>query len=298
MRNFVFYHDHCTDGFGAAYAAWLKFQEQAEYIPVSYGQCRTISDVINLPKNAPTDDAVFYILDFSFPLDVMHELFERAHRVVWLDHHKTAFEMMNSDPAEVYRVCDPEQDIILDNSMSGAMLAWCYFHGGTNIPLLIQHIDDRDRWQFKMDGSKEVHAALQSGRPWTFEQWHQLMVETEEPDHRNLNAFKRAGKAILAAQDRNVETMTQQAMSCTINDAKGLAVNAMMHMSEVGHALANKSGTYGLIWYLGQDGRAKCSLRSNGGYDVSSMAKVFGGGGHLNAAGFETDIQTVLGWLK
>ena len=37
--------------------------------------------------------------------------------------------------------------------------------------MLIQHIDDRDRWQFKMEGSKELHAALQSYKPWSFEQW-------------------------------------------------------------------------------------------------------------------------------
>jgi nanoRNase/pAp phosphatase (c-di-AMP/oligoRNAs hydrolase) len=43
---------------------------------------------------------------------------------------------------------------------------------------------------------------------------------------------------------------------------------------------------------------ANCSLRSNGGYDVSVIAKAFGGGGHKNAAGFEVPVTTLLGWLK
>ena len=34
----VLYHAGCDDGFGAAYAIWLKYGNQADYIPVQYGQ--------------------------------------------------------------------------------------------------------------------------------------------------------------------------------------------------------------------------------------------------------------------
>jgi len=80
----------------------------------------------------------------------------------------------------------------------------------------------------------------------------------------------------------------------------GLAANCPPHLtSDVGHELATQSGTFGLCWCLSKEGMtAKCSLRSNGDYDVSAIAKAFSGGGHRNAAGFEVDIQTLLGWLK
>ena len=32
-------------------------------------------------------------------------------------------------------------------------------------------------------------------------------------------------------------------------------------------------------------GRVRCSLRSRGDYDVATVARIFGGGGHKNAAG-------------
>ena len=108
----------------------------------------------------------------------------------------------------------------------------------------------------------------------------------------------------------DIASMLKQARKCEIwrlkpgmdiNDEfryPGLAVNAPIHVSEVGHELANQSGTYGLVWYMGVDNRVKCSLRSNGEYDVSAIARAFGGGGHRNAAGFEIDIQTLMGWLK
>ena len=80
---------------------------------------------------------------------------------------------------------------------------------------------------------------------------------------------------------------------------QGLAANCPFHLqSDVGHELANQSGTFGLLWCIDKDNRCKCSLRSNGEYDVSAIAKAFGGGGHRNAAGFQVDIQTLLGWIK
>ena len=80
-------------------------------------------------------------------------------------------------------------------------------------------------------------------------------------------------------------------------DATGLAANCPSHLtSDVGHELANQSGTFGLLWRIDKDNTCICSLRSNGDYDVSAIAKAFGGGGHKNAAGFTIDIQTLLAW--
>jgi phosphoesterase RecJ-like protein len=38
-------------------------------------------------------------------------------------------------------------------------------------------------------------------------------------------------------------------------------------------------------------GKTKCSLRSKGAIDVSSIARCFGGGGHTNASGFKTNMD-------
>jgi oligoribonuclease NrnB/cAMP/cGMP phosphodiesterase (DHH superfamily) len=179
--------------------------------------------------------------------------------------------------------------------------------------MLIQHIDDRDRWQWKLHGSAEIHAALGSYKPWSFEQWKDLLMRLKKPKWATM--FEAEGHAILRAQKKHVECMAKQARKCAISVpsfvgqncadtnypyevAIGLAVNAPIHQSEIGHELANQSGTYGLVWHVGSDSRVRCSLRSNGDYDVSSIARSFGGGGHRNAAGFETDIETLMGWLK
>lgn len=192
MKPLVIYHDNCADGFGAAFAAWLKLGDEAEYVAAQYGD--------DAPVATEVIDREIYILDFSFPRVIMDNLFRVAEKVVWLDHHKTAFEMWcggipesGSWQEHPGRSTIPHNKYItLDNNRSGALIAWEYFHPEKEIPMMIKHIDDYDRWQFKLEG---------------------------------------------------------------------------------------------------------CSLRSNGDYDVSAIAKASGGGGHKNAAGFETSIEQLLRWI-
>lgn len=315
-KPLVIYHADCADGFGAAFAAWLKFGYEAEYLPMQYGQ-----DYSKSENTFPVEDREIYILDFSFPRKVMDVLFARAKRVVWLDHHRTAFEMWCDDGERIRcEQSNGNDEVLLDNNKSGALLAWEYFHPGTEVPMLIQHIDDRDRWQFKLEGSKELHAALASLKPWSFEQWREKFwspyTGAAGYHEEELLMLYQEGAAILRAQDAAVVQAVKHARKCMIDvgDDKafpawddpsvdlrwfpGLAVSCPLHQSEIGHELAKLSDTFGLIWYMAADGRINCSLRSNGDYDVSAIAKAFGGGGHKNAAGFQTDVETLTEWLK
>ncbi len=157
MKPLVIYHANCADGFGAAFAAWRKLGDGAEYLPMSYGQ--------EIVPTQIADNREVYILDFSFPRHVMEGLFAHAKRVVWLDHHKTAFEMWCGSWAPKMKFSRTDNHYIeLDDERSGALIAWEHFHPGTEVPMLIQHIDDRDRWVFALPGSKEIHAAIGSYR--------------------------------------------------------------------------------------------------------------------------------------
>lgn len=37
-RTVVIYHGHCLDGFCAAWMAWRRYGDDAEYVPAHYGQ--------------------------------------------------------------------------------------------------------------------------------------------------------------------------------------------------------------------------------------------------------------------
>lgn len=301
MKPLVIYHADCADGFGAAFAAWLKFGDDAEYKPMKYGDALS-------PDHYEARDV--YILDFSFPRETMNGLFNYASRVVWLDHHKSAFESFGLTTNSTHETCrsalDIDVDAIanhveLDNTRSGALIAWEYFHPDKPVPLAIRHIDDYDRWQFKFDGTKEFNKALWSYAPWDFDQWHNILDLTEDVTSAYMYS---EGEALLRGHNQNVQSLIPDAIVCEIPlrpevSARGLAVNSPhLFASDLGHELANRSGTYGLVWQMGKDGTVKCSLRSNGSYDVSAIAQEFGGGGHRNAAGCRITMGQLSNWLK
>lgn len=296
-KPLVISHAHCTDGFGAAYAAWVKFGDDADYVFMQYGQ---------EPPDVLGRDV--YVLDFSFLPDTTKEMIDKATAFVWLDHHKTAFEGWCED-GERNR-CEQSSGndyVLLDNNKSGALLAWEYFNPGSDAPDLAKMIDDRDRWQFKLQGSRELHAGLNS-RLFKFSDWHLLTPDGTSDWGRNLADVISKGRQILDVHNDQIKRSVKVAEQCVIvldtaptprPVAKGLAVNTPQHMSEVGNELAKASGTYGLVWYYdGATKRANCSLRSIGDYDVSAIAKIFGGGGHKNAAGFNVPLSQLQEFLQ
>lgn len=300
MKPLIIYHANCTDGFGAAFCAWLRFGDMADYLPLNYGDPEHSDVDVLQGKIGTPDNRQVYVLDFSFPIDTTKWLIKNSAFFVWLDHHKTAFEMWAGDEREFYLDETEYTNILLDNSKSGALLAWEHFNQ-TEPPLFIKLIDDRDRWQFKLPQSKAFHTAMSMRKPWSFEGWKNEFAGPQSYFY-GISELLNQGELLLLYQKQQVESLAKYGRKVVIpfehGPCQGLAVNTSVHMSEVGHELANRSGTFGLIWYLGEGSVAKCSLRSNGDYDVSAIAKQFGGGGHRNAAGFSIDIQTLLGWLK
>jgi oligoribonuclease NrnB/cAMP/cGMP phosphodiesterase (DHH superfamily) len=288
MNPLVIYHAHCTDGFGAAYAAYLKLGEDAEYLPIGYHESFDVTTC----KGRDV-----YIMDFSFPLNVMTEIVSQCTKLVWLDHHKSVFDSMGKDHRipivdDLFEV----QHVRLDSSKSGAMLAWEYFHGG-EIPDMIKFIDDRDRWQFKLQHSKAFHAGMQSMKPWSFQQWVAIGSQPSTVDH-----IITSGNLLLNVCDQAVARADKAAAPCVITmgdeHLHGLIYNSNAYQSEIGNALAVKSGTYGLVWYVTKEGTVAASLRSEGDYDVSRIAKFFGGGGHMNAAGCELNLNLIQEFIK
>src|SRR5580692_9183886 len=164
MTRYVLYHASCADGFGAALAAWLKFRNTAEYIPVQYGN--PFPDIVTGPETE------VYILDFSYPTGKIEDLVTSHDRVVVLDHHATARTELESMMEEYNQ--DPYL-IKFDMNKSGAVMAWEYFHPGSLIPDLFRYLQDRDLWQWKLPASREVSDAVRS-YPFDFNIWNGFMT--------------------------------------------------------------------------------------------------------------------------
>lgn len=277
----VLYHSNCADGFGAAWAAWKLFGDTADYVPAVYGA-------------EPPDIeqySTIYVLDFSYPKDVLERwvgngefnLGGRTVRVI--DHHRTAQEQLKDFPGAIF-----------DMSHSGAYLAWKYFHEPVEVPQLIRYVEDRDMWWWKLPHSREVSAALWS-YPMGFHIWNTIAEQIET--YQGLRMFADEGAAILRYMKQQTEMICNQAYLSDFfagldydeipRDFDSIpVVNTTSLWSEVGEELLRlyPEATFVGCYHTTRDGHEKWSLRSKGEFDVSAVARQFGGGGHKNAAGF------------
>lgn len=257
--NCVIYHADCSDGFGAAYAAWKLLGNRAEYHACKHGK--------------PPPDVkgkVVAILDFSYKNDVIKKMAKEAKGLIVIDHHKSAMVELHDF-----------SDTIFDLKHSGTILAWNFFHPGKEPPKFLTYIEDRDLWKWELPLSKEFSAAFDMV-PFDFEEF-----ENFEDDSVFNDAVKR-GSYILAYSKTVVRKVCEKAAKKKFNGYDVLVVNSSHWMSEIGARLSPDCD-FAMIWFFDHDDRiTKVSLRSfHEHIDVSEIAKQFpGGGGHKKAAGF------------
>jgi nanoRNase/pAp phosphatase (c-di-AMP/oligoRNAs hydrolase) len=265
MKIKVLFHSfgngkHCPDGFAAAYAAWKHFGDTAEYIPCVYQDA---------PPQIDQGDQV-YLLDFSYPREVLLDINSRAHVRV-LDHHKSAQENLEGLSFACF-----------DMSKSGAELAWEYFHPEITLPDLIRYVADRDLWKKDLPHTEEVHRALQSFAQ-DFLVWDVLCNITNY-----VEFMHRIGEPLYQKHLEAVDEVVQS-MRFRIFKKRVVAVTNTTNYSVVSDALNElcklSKCAFALNYSDAGDGKIKMELRSIGDFDVSAIAKQFGGGGHKNAAG-------------
>lgn len=104
MKSLVIYHANCADGFGAAFAAWLKLGDEAEYLPMDYNQIKNANDLPSVKGRE------VYILDFSLPLDIMLYILAESSKLVWLDHHISSQPLLAELQNAQSKTIPPEMD--------------------------------------------------------------------------------------------------------------------------------------------------------------------------------------------
>lgn len=295
-KTIVLYHGGCRDGFCSAWVYWKYLKEthtegegldwpMVQFIPAFYGQ-------------EPPDckDADVIIVDFCYPLEIMCNIISEANSVIWLDHHKTAQEVadyLDKNDSRTYR---PKH--VFDNSRSGAGIAWDYFFPNQLRPWLVDYVEDRDLWLKKLPNTDRINAYI-ACLEFSFDVWdkaseHDILkaeVHGISAEMKTEQYVREVCKNVYFASISNPE-----AIKDSIFDQHFIAgwtvpiVNiCQVDCSEVLHELCKRypSFPFSLYWFKRQDGLYQYGLRSIGDFDVSLIAKLFGGGGHRNASGFQ-----------
>ena len=276
IADVVLYHGPgCSDGWASAWLAHRYGGVPAEnLIPVSYGQ----------PPPDLTGQRVL-IVDFSYKRSVMLDIVRQAASVVVLDHHESAEKELEGLAIECLKMGLKPPHIGFDMTHSGAMLMWRWLSYAPP-PAIVTYVEDRDLWKWKLFESKAINAAIRS-YPIDLKVWDRLNAEIG--DKGGFPRLVNEGKAILRYQDEVVAQHVGHAVETTIAGHKVLAVNATVLFSEIAGELA-RGRPFGAAFFIRKDGKRVYSLRSDeNGQNVSLIAAVFGGGGHMRSAGFETD---------
>lgn len=293
MRPLCIYHGACDDGFAAAWCVRTALRDEVELYPGVYQK---------EPPPHEARDVIF--VDFSYKRDVLDAMAHKANSILILDHHKTAA----ADMADLPR--PPKLDTwieaawrgklshnlrmaaLFDMERSGAGLAWDYFIGdGSAVGFsvtgsklrrqFIDYVQDRDLWRKQLPHGDEFTIALRS-YPQHFDVWDELVAQGPYP-------LIEEGRSIQRYYRLRVEEIKRSAYYATLSGADCWIANApYFAASEVAGELSEKTG-FGACYFEAEGGRYQYSLRSRGDFDVSAIARLFGGGGHKAAAGFSVD---------
>ncbi len=268
MKPLCIYHGGCDDGFAAAWV--VRKALDVEFYPGVYQK-----------DPPPITGRDVIMVDFSYKRPVLNEMAKHARSILILDHHKTAAEDLADIPAPA--PFDGFQTglrfaALFDMERSGAALAWDYFIGGER-PDFIEYVQDRDLWRKTLPFGDEFSIALRS-YPQDFAVWDRLVAG-------GAAHLIQQGHSIQRYYALRVEELKRNAYVAKLGEHEIWIANApYFAATEVAGELTERGLAFGACYFEVEAGRFQYSLRSRGDFDVSEIARRFGGGGHKGAAGF------------
>lgn len=174
-------------------------------------------------------------------------------------------------------------DTVLDTNRSGAGIAWDYFHPGEPRPPVVDYVEDRDLWRFKLPMAKSVSAFIRC-QPHTLDTWDELSKVS-------VDDMGAGGFGVLVHINAYCRAVANHAYWCEMGDRTFPIVNVTYEAcSEVAaHLLDHFSVDMAGYFFETGDGRWQYGFRSRNGVTVHDFAAAFGGGGHPQASGCTVD---------
>jgi hypothetical protein len=171
-------------------------------------------------------------------------------------------------------------------------MTWDHFFPARGRPWHVDYIETRDIWTWKWPTAESVLAYLDT---------LPIAIETYYKFYNGDISFgecRDKGEAILAYIDQyNSETVMAGMRKITFQSPNGdihfdvptvntshWGISSLLHSIAEGHPFV-------LGWFKRNDGKIQYSARvaDDSDFDVSKLAKQFGGGGHMKASGFTLD---------
>lgn len=287
------YHHNCMDGFGAAsmvkHYYYLQGREDILFAPGIYGK--------PMPEAAFLVDTVF-VVDFSFPAEEFIRLASSPlrPRIIVLDHHKSAQKDLQGLDA-VLKQYNSASSVCFDMERSGTGMTHDYFFAQKR-SAIVQAIEDRDLWKNHLQNWPDIRSinSYLFSFPYDLEGDLFEIITDKDP---NLAQIITEGEAIDRKQLKDCqELVANNTRWGTVKLPNGRIYTNIPYInvpkvfaSDCGGMLAQQADF--AVTYSDVGGTREFSLRGNGCVDVSEICKMFGGGGHANAAGFKKSLNDI-----
>ncbi len=254
------YHNADLDGYCSAAIVQYKFPE-CRMVGLNYGD--------PVPDMLPGEEVI--IVDFSFGKEIMESIDENQ-LLTWIDHHKLDIDNIRG---------------LRKIGTAACVLTWQYFMKDP-VPLSVQLIGSYDVWDhkdprvvpFQYGMRCEEYKYLSAWKPYFFSE---SLVEDTIKTGLDVITYVRQFNQI------QFEVLGFKIKLATVNGVEhtGLIINGFKPSFYDEDAY-----DYYIFWSTEKDGTIRVSLRSKK-YDVSKIARVYGGGGHTHAAGFQCSFELI-----
>jgi oligoribonuclease NrnB/cAMP/cGMP phosphodiesterase (DHH superfamily) len=296
----VVHHFPCTDGYASAYTFDRYFKENdvesTTYVPWAHTMTTHAVEKYIRPqiegKNvvfvdvAPNPEA--------FPRSVIEGLLrDWPAKCVVLDHHVGVYNAM----VGTHNYQDLMDHYYFDVSRSGATIAWDYCYSDQPVPRLLQLVEDRDIFGGKFEETTAWNTAWTQSVPFDFSEYdkyvnNEALLENVISEGRVLEKYLK-----LNIENNFMPKAVEKNLTLNGTTYRVLVMNTNHHISDIGAAFATQCD-FAILWFYNhKKGCIKVSLRSQGNNDVSEIARLFGGNGHKNAAGFNIAYPDIIDHL-
>ena len=292
----VLYHDD-LDGYASLFAAhrfirdayFYEAKSKIDYKSqcIQYGEsAQNIYQELLTTEHPPR---LVFVLDFSFSQAILDDLRMRM-RVVVIDHHISSVKGLL-----------PHPDNYLDTSRSGCGLTWDTLHPEFAPPWPIILAGDYDMWQFVYPETKPFSAIMNihpNKRCPLF--WDQLTIGSG----KLLDELLNQGQALVQQNEVLIKNFIK-GEKYKIVDFQGhwvicFNMPSQKPLTDELHSALNELGLadFTMSFFFESKGQVIFNLRSQGDMNVSTIARKFSGGGHVNAASFKLPFDEGLQLLQ
>lgn len=283
----IFYH---TDLDGHAAGAIVKtVHPEAKMYPINYGYGFPWDDI-------KKDDTV-YMVDFALqPFSDMVRLKEMCKEFIWVDHHKTS---LNEAVLNSFTTPGLRQD-----GVAGCELTWTYLFPDKHMPVAIKLLGAYDIWDHSDPSTLPFQYGMRiketdPGKDMTW--WNMLMKQTSSP---YIEEIVSDGETILAYEEMTNASLIKSYGFETllpvdyVEDGRkryrvyqAIVVNRGNGSSKIFDSVWNAEKYHLMITFCRLPSRkwtvSLYSTRED--VDCGAIAKIFGGGGHKGAAGWQCE---------